>query len=77
MVLSNSRISSIAKFDLVVVRLQKDSCSRGVINKRTRAGLQQKVKQSFAFPPQRELLPPFWRVIVQHDRVIRFNLALV
>lgn len=37
--------------DLIIVHLQKDSCSRGAINKRTRAGLQEKVNQSFAFPP--------------------------
>lgn len=56
--------------------MQKDSCSRGAVNKRTRAGLQEKVRQSFAFPPCTESLPPFWRGgIVLYNRLTRFKMA--
>ena len=64
------------RFDFIIVHLQKDSCSRGAENKRTRAGLQEKVKQSVAFPPCPRTVPPFWRgLIVQHDRLIRFKIG--
>jgi len=70
-------LEALAVDEATTRKRKKDSCSRGGISKRTRAGVQEKVKQSVAFPPCLQLLPPFWRgLIVQYDRSIPRKIEL-